>query len=507
MRLIKQVFQIVKELQTANRETGFIASRGKSIPTILLFLTIYSAIIGVGLTASAYFTDNSHYFAKFMIATAVVAILLIAYLLVHFFKNNVARVIVWISFAICAGFSVVMPTISAADYGTVSLLYLLSIFAIWIAFAPFGYLTLTVSGLIASIAVGTVFWVALPSMAVEIVLILATITIIGAAVALKRNWDEYRIYKTVVEQKDNKQELSDKNSGLEEQKLLLERLHSKLENESQERKRLEERINVLKTQIASRDENAQTELEMARRIQKSLIPDAAPTNNIAFYFKPMEQVGGDFFDFISYFESELIGIFLCDISGHGVPAAFIASMIKNWVTQLAPLINNPAEFMEQLNENLALQTSGHYVTAFYGIYNPGTREFHYSNAGHNPPFILCNSSVGQLQCTGMGLPLAVMDNGDLGKFGKEYKNNCVVLERGTKLVLYTNGFSEAVNIYEKTDSTDAEDFETHSLASILRNTQYLPTTDFVRVLTKKLIEYRGKEEFDDDVCLICLDAD
>ena len=75
------------------------------------------------------------------------------------------------------------------------------------------------------------------------------------------------------------------------------------------------------------------ELEMARRIQQRLIPQDTPNERIAFLYRPMEEVGGDYFDFLQLSDGAKIGMFLSDVSGHGVPAAFITSMIKSSLTQ------------------------------------------------------------------------------------------------------------------------------------------------------------------------------
>ena len=79
--------------------------------------------------------------------------------------------------------------------------------------------------------------------------------------------------------------------------------------------------------LRSRNETIENELIIAKKIQKQIIPRTSPVDNIYAFYKPMDKVGGDFYDFIKYRESEKIGIFLSDVSGHGVPAAFITSMV------------------------------------------------------------------------------------------------------------------------------------------------------------------------------------
>ena len=102
----------------------------------------------------------------------------------------------------------------------------------------------------------------------------------------------------------------------------------------------EERNQLLeKSRLVSR------ELEIARKIQQSSIPQKTPSRRIASLYRPMEEVGGDFFDFIPFREEGQIGVFLSDVSGHGVPAALITSMIKSSISQAATLRKNPAELL------------------------------------------------------------------------------------------------------------------------------------------------------------------
>ncbi|MEI7652004.1 MAG: DUF1501 domain-containing protein, partial [Verrucomicrobiota bacterium] len=83
----------------------------------------------------------------------------------------------------------------------------------------------------------------------------------------------------------------------------------------------------------------------------------------------MEEVGGDFYDFINFRDSEKIGIFISDVSGHGVPAAFITSMIKTTILQSGERKENPAELLTYINDLLHNQTGGNFITTFYGIFN------------------------------------------------------------------------------------------------------------------------------------------
>ncbi|NPV00642.1 MAG: SpoIIE family protein phosphatase [Brevinematales bacterium] len=261
-----------------------------------------------------------------------------------------------------------------------------------------------------------------------------------------------------------------------------------------------------RNELRKRNEQMESELDMARKIQLALIPSLTPNPNIASYYKPMEKVGGDFFDFIIFPDSDKIGIFISDVSGHGIAAAFITSMIKSIILQIAPVIDNPAEFLTHLNMSIINQTDGNFITAFYGIYDINTRCFTYSNAGHNMPYLIENNKISFLGSNNKSVPLAVLSNDEMLMIDKTYKNYEVILHHGSKLLLYTDGLVETVNYNDKDINSMTPDFETKCLTSVIKNIQGLLCENFISKLYNSLCNFRGNEVFDDDVCMICLDV-
>lgn len=248
------------------------------------------------------------------------------------------------------------------------------------------------------------------------------------------------------------------------------------------------------------------ELIIARRIQLNLIPNKSPRPNIAHYYQPMELVGGDFFDFIEYESDDRIGIFISDVSGHGVPAAFITSMIKSFLLQTAQEVHDPSILLKKLNENLRNLTAGYYVTAFFGIYHPQTKEFVYSNAGHNTPILLKKDQYKPLELIKNGIPLAVMSGKEMSENGYKFINHSVVLQSGEKLLLYTDGLTEAVNSEEVAKNPSAPDFEASGFYDYLLDYHSYSATHFIKELAKTLVAFHGSDNFDDDVCILCLDV-
>jgi hypothetical protein len=127
---------------------------------------------------------------------------------------------------------------------------------------------------------------------------------------------------------------------------------------------LEKERNILK----ARNEAIENDLSLAKNIQINLLPKIHMSDISAIY-KSMDKVGGDFYDFIRYENKDLTGIFLSDVSGHGVPAALIMSMLKSILLQIAASISDPSILLENLNSNIINLSSGNFITAFYGIYN------------------------------------------------------------------------------------------------------------------------------------------
>ncbi len=264
---------------------------------------------------------------------------------------------------------------------------------------------------------------------------------------------------------------------------------------------LQQERNLLK----QRNEIIESELDLARRIQHDLIPSVSYLENLDFYYRPMEKVGGDFFDFIQYPDPQRIGIFISDVSGHGVPAALVTSMIKSTLLQIAPMSQDPAYILSQLNTALHDKTAGNFVTAFYGILDLKTRELVYSNAGHNVPYVIQNRQIRQLGAQETGMPLSILTNQELDDSGKPYRNETMTLLSKSKFFLYTDGLLEAIPQDDSRNPAKVEDFDSASLLATMTRIQDLPCQFFIREMAQSLVQFRGGENFDDDVCMICVD--
>ena len=254
-----------------------------------------------------------------------------------------------------------------------------------------------------------------------------------------------------------------------------------------------------RNKLKSRNEIVEKELTLTKIIQQEFIPRETPSENIHSLYKPMEKVGGDFYDFLHFRDSKNIGFFLSDVSGHGIPAAFITSMVKTIILQSGSKRENPSELLKYLNEVLYDNTAGNFITAFYGIYNPTKRTILYANAGHCYPYIIKNE-ISQLQGTNQ-TAISMFSNEILKKNNKFFTNHTKELPAKSKLLLYTDGLIEAKPI-------DGEEFfEDSKMFEIFLQNKDQPCKKFIENLYKELISFRKEENFEDDICLVCLDVE
>jgi len=276
----------------------------------------------------------------------------------------------------------------------------------------------------------------------------------------------------------------------------LERINTTLEQKVEARTReLEDERNVLREQSTVMD----AELKMARSIQRGIIPVKAPFDNITFYYRPMKRVGGDFFDFIRMRE-DTIGILISDVSGHGVPAALITSMLKSFVLQSGEKKQDPGELMAYLNESLIDHTSANFITAFYAVYTPGDRKLVYCNAGHPLPYIISEHGVETISSINRNPPLAIFRKDELAEAGKPYRNSSITLNPGERLFMYTDGLIEA-----RSGKYTKEFFGESELEVLLYENRNLPIDKFLPLINAKLIEFCQSEVLEDDICMVCID--
>ena len=180
------------------------------------------------------------------------------------------------------------------------------------------------------------------------------------------------------------------------------------------------------------------ELTTARRIQSSIIPDSSPNLpglRIATRYQPMTAVAGDFFDFLQTSEDS-VTVLVADVSGHGIPAALVASMLKVSFAAQREVAKNPAQVLAGLNAMLRGSLGGQYVTAACAAIDLAAHTITYAGAGHPPSLLLRKNSSVVIELAENGLFIGPFPHAT-------YSNISVPFESGDKLLLYTDGILEA----------------------------------------------------------------
>ncbi|MGA3224557.1 MAG: PP2C family protein-serine/threonine phosphatase [Acidobacteriaceae bacterium] len=232
----------------------------------------------------------------------------------------------------------------------------------------------------------------------------------------------------------------------------------------------------------------QKELEIARRIQTDILPSAYPHSayfQVATRYVPMTSVAGDFYDFVVANDRQA-GLLIADVSGHGVPAALIASMVKLAATSQRANAADPAALLSGMNQALCGNTQNQFVTAAYVHLDVDSASLRYAAAAH-PPMLL--SRAGEV--------IPVEQNGlFLAAFPfATYSSVLLPFQPGDRLLLYTDGIIEAAN------AEDVE-FGQHRLSALLAESRSLgPEKAADHIIST--IESWSRTQNDDLTVLIC----
>ena len=180
------------------------------------------------------------------------------------------------------------------------------------------------------------------------------------------------------------------------------------------------------------------ELKVATLIQQQFLPKELPHLpgwDVAAYYQPAREVGGDFYDFIDLPDGQ-VGIVCGDVTDKGVPAALIMAKTHSILRADAPRLVSPGEVLARANTLLAAEMPPNmFVTCLYAVLNPATGHLRFANAGHPLPYRrTVGGEVDELRATGM--PLGLLD-------GMEYEEAETILQPGETILLHSDGVAEA----------------------------------------------------------------
>ncbi|MDZ7292002.1 MAG: SpoIIE family protein phosphatase [candidate division KSB1 bacterium] len=240
----------------------------------------------------------------------------------------------------------------------------------------------------------------------------------------------------------------------------------------------------------------QRELDLARHIQKSMVPKIFPPFPERKEFEihaemiPAREVGGDFYDFFLIDDARL-GVVIGDVSGKSVPAALFMAVSKTVLKSTALKGLPPEECLQQVNRILCLESVEEmFVTVFYGILNFRTGEVTYCNGGHNPPYLLRNDGHVEITNKTDGLLLGIHENWS-------YRAKRITLQPGDGLILYTDGVTEALS-HENNQYTEAR------LATYLKHCNGSAPPDIIRGLVEEVRQFSGDAQQADDITILAL---
>jgi len=268
---------------------------------------------------------------------------------------------------------------------------------------------------------------------------------------------------------------------------------------------LEQKLAERNDKLSQVNAEFEKELKAAALVQTSLLPRAGrplPGVRSGWLFLPASVLAGDTFGYFPLDETRL-AFYQLDVSGHGVPAAMLSVALSRalapgngspvWrkrATSKSPRIATPPEVIAALNEQFQ-DAGGRYFTILYGVLDTRTRHVSFSQAGHPHPIHVVRPNVARFAGAG-GFPAGIIG-------GMDYDSHELNLAAGDRLLLYSDGLSECANIR-------GERFGTARLLEWARSTADLELDDTLGHIKIELAEWRGGQDFEDDISLLALES-
>jgi sigma-B regulation protein RsbU (phosphoserine phosphatase) len=249
-------------------------------------------------------------------------------------------------------------------------------------------------------------------------------------------------------------------------------------------------------QEAIEKQRMEDELKIAREIQQDLLPEVIPNIpgfDIAAINIPSKQVGGDYYDVLKRDSDEFI-LAIGDVSGKGTPAALLMANVQAALRALAPSCKSVTETTSQINDLTCANTrdGSRFITFFWGILDSKNKQFRYTNAGHNPPYLIRQSGIIEKLEEG-GLILGVF------KTKTPYIETSTLLSSGDVLIMYTDGVSEAMN-------AEGNQFTEERLEDVLKKSVNLTAKQIIQRVQNELETHTQSTPQSDDITMLVLKA-
>lgn len=248
---------------------------------------------------------------------------------------------------------------------------------------------------------------------------------------------------------------------------------------------------ILEKELKDKNRKMKKDLCFAKTLQEKILPKKGKYGNIKIdhMYKPCELLSGDMYD-VFHIDEENIGVYISDVVGHGITASMMTMFVRQTVRAIKEDHKSPGKTLTQLHKkfvDLDLDDD-EYFTIFYGIFNSRTNEFKYANAGHNCIPILFNDEKIELLKM-KGYPISYIFD-DI-----YYKETSIRLNKGDKILFYTDGITEIKN-------SNREEFGVDRVIGLIKNNNQ---KDIIRNLEKEVYKFNGGKQ-DDDFAVVLMEV-
>lgn len=246
----------------------------------------------------------------------------------------------------------------------------------------------------------------------------------------------------------------------------------------------------LERELIERNKKMNKDLKFAKKIQEKILPKRGNFENVRidYLYKPSDMLSGDMFD-VFIIDRDNLGIYISDVAGHGIAASIMTMFIRQTMRAIKDDVLSPSLALSELHRRFSMLglESDKYFTIFYGVYNRRTKQFKFANAGHNCfPIKFNNKDIEILEMK--GFPIALLFD------ELTFKEKRIELVKGDKIILYTDGITEAKDHNNK-------EFGVKGVIDTIKNSP----DDILKQIENRFI-YHSWGEQDDDYALLLMEV-
>jgi serine phosphatase RsbU (regulator of sigma subunit)/CheY-like chemotaxis protein len=259
-------------------------------------------------------------------------------------------------------------------------------------------------------------------------------------------------------------------------------------------RRLQREVMQKNDLLRAKNEQFLRDLEAARNVQLALMPSQFPESTayrVGARYIPLEQVGGDFFDVVVLDGASRLGLFIADVCGHGIAAAFVTAMTKLSFRNACFTTDDPGELLSQMNRELLPLLQGGFITVFYAVVDVPSLSMRYASGGH-PPLLVRRRGRAEI----IELPPQATF---LGTFEQvRYASSEFHFEKGDRLLFCTDGLLDGQN-------GEGHPFGIERVSRLMMEHGEQPIQELINLLVFKLFDYMGNASLEDDITLLGLE--